>query len=163
MSGDAKFDSTRKYRYSLIRNWAYDFQPAEPVLFIGLNPSTANEHYLDPTVRKCCVFAKKWGYMSLLMGNIYSYRATKPKDLFKSENPISPDDDPSQNDKALINMHRDAHITIACWGALADPKRIEDVTKNLWFKPLYCLGINKNGSPKHPLYIPYETKPVLYK
>jgi hypothetical protein len=159
MMGDAGFDSSRKYRYALIRYWA----PGPPLLFIGLNPSTADEFKLDQTVRKCCVFARNLGFPGLLMGNVYSYRATDPKDLFKVENRVSPVENPSQNDKALIKMHSDAGMTIAGWGSKIEDDRAKTVLENLKFKPLYCLGKNKDGNPKHPLYIPYGTEPVLYK
>lgn len=44
----AIFSDDRKYRFALFRMW--DLK-APNVMFIGLNPSTANEHDNDPTIR----------------------------------------------------------------------------------------------------------------
>lgn len=47
-------------------------------MFIGLNPSTADESKDDPTIRRCIRFAKDWGYGGLLMMNAFAFRATDP-------------------------------------------------------------------------------------
>lgn len=74
-----------KYRYSLSRIW--DENKAN-VLFIMLNPSTADGDVDDPTIRRCIGFAKSWGYGGIYVGNLFAYRATDPKELLKVENPI---------------------------------------------------------------------------
>ena len=58
MKKDAVLSEDRKYRYLLSRNWD-DTKPT--VLFIGLNPSTADEKEDDPTINKCISYAKSWG------------------------------------------------------------------------------------------------------
>jgi len=80
MKSHATFSPCRKYRYSLFRIWDED---KSLVLFIGLNPSTADEKEDDPTIRRCINFAKQWGwgYGGLIMGNLFSFRATQPSDL----------------------------------------------------------------------------------
>ena len=72
MKSHATFSSCKKYRYSLFRIWDED-KPL--VLFIGLNPSTADEKEDDPTIRRCINFAKQWGYGGLIMGNLFAFRA----------------------------------------------------------------------------------------
>jgi hypothetical protein len=78
----ATFDDTRKYRYTLLRYWGPSTD-MPLVLFIGLNPSTADEKVLDPTVRKCCIWAKEWGYGGMIMMNVYAFRSTDPRGYFK--------------------------------------------------------------------------------
>ena len=74
----AVFSPCRTYRYALSRVWAADKPYA---LFIGLNPSTADETLDDPTIRRCIDFAKRWGYGGLVMANLFAYRATEPSEM----------------------------------------------------------------------------------
>ena len=82
---DAKFSKDRIYRYALWRIWD-DTLPK--LLFIGLNPSTADEINDDPTMRRCIRFSKDLGYGGFIMGNIFAYRSTDPKKLKTINNPI---------------------------------------------------------------------------
>ena len=75
MKKDAVLSEDRKYRYLLSRNWD-DTKPT--VLFIGLNPSTADEKEDDPTINKCISYAKSWGYGKVLMANLFAFRSTNP-------------------------------------------------------------------------------------
>lgn len=78
MNKGAKFSDCRKYRYTLWRIW----NESEPcVMFIGHNPSTADEKEDDPTIRRCINYSRDWGYGGLYMVNLFAYRATDPKDL----------------------------------------------------------------------------------
>ena len=71
----ATFSPCRTWRYSLLRRWA----PCDYAMFIGLNPSTADETQDDPTVRRCIRYAQSWGYGALYMTNIFAFRATDPR------------------------------------------------------------------------------------
>ncbi len=73
MRTDAKLSDCRIYRYALWRIWD-DAKPL--VMFIGLNPSTADETEDDPTIRRCISFAQNWGYGGLYMANLFVFRAT---------------------------------------------------------------------------------------
>ena len=81
----AEFSKDRKYRYRLWREWNKT-KPA--VLFVMLNPSTADELVLDSTVSRCLSFAKEWGYGRLEVANLFALRATDPKELNKVEDPV---------------------------------------------------------------------------
>lgn len=48
-----------------------------------LNPSTADAEIDDPTITRCIGFAKSWGFGGLMVGNLWAYRATDPKELKK--------------------------------------------------------------------------------
>jgi len=142
------------YRYSLSRIW----DESKPyVLFIGLNPSTADENKDDPTIKRCVDYAKRWGYGGLKMANLFAYRATQPSDLKKAKNPIGVD-----NDSYIKQLSNNAGITIVAWsddGIYLD--RDKEVIKFI-DNPM-CLNINKSGQPSHPLYQKKTLKPKPYE
>lgn len=153
MKKDAVLSEDGKYRYLLSRNWD-DTKPT--VLFIGLNPSTADEKEDDPTINKCISYAKSWGYGKVLMANLFAFRSTDPSILNHVSNPIG-----SDNDFYLQKSASEADLVIACWG---NPGRLLNRDKEVisLISDLYCLKQNKNGTPHHPLYLPKETKPSPY-
>lgn len=142
---------SRRYRYCLWRTWGK--APGDYVVFIGLNPSTADETLDDPTIRRCVGFAKRWGYESLCMMNLFAFRATKPAALYQAESPIGP-----LNDDFLSVLAKGATRVVACWGNHGSLQSRDVTVRNaqLVSSPL-CFGTTKAGSPKHPLYVPYET------
>lgn len=153
MTTGAQFSSCRKYRYALWRTWQ---EHEGHVMFIGLNPSTADETKDDPTIRRCIGYAKSWGFGGIYMLNIFAYRATRPRELNNIGDPIG-----SENNRYL-QMHLDvASLNIACWGNHgAYMNRGLEVIELLGKTNLSCLGITAEGHPKHPLYLRRELKPV---
>jgi len=86
----AVFSPCDRYRYVLWRTW----KPHIPsVVFIGLNPSTADAQRNDPTIRRCIGFAQTWGYGGIIIANLFSYRATQPNTLRQVSDPVGPDTD----------------------------------------------------------------------
>jgi hypothetical protein len=157
VSSNAIFSECSKYRYTLSRIWDED----EPIcVFIGLNPSTADIQYNDPTLNRCMRSAMDWGFGSLIMLNIFAYRSTDPKGLYTQEDPIG-----KYNNKYLIEIVSKADIIIAAWGTHGEYlNRGNNVIEMLSsIKKLHCLDINKNGTPKHPLYISKNNKPFIYR
>jgi len=141
----------RLYRYLLWRIWDDTKRPA---LFIGLNPSTADENIDDPTIRRCMGFAMDWGNGGLIMANIFAYRATNPKELRCIVDPIGRD-----NDDYLLSAHKEAGITILAWGnGGAYLNRGCIVTKML--AGACHLRMTKQGQPQHPLYLPKTARPM---
>ena len=145
MKKQATFSSCRKYRYSLFRIWDED---KSLVLFIGLNPSTADEKEDDPTIRRCINFAKQWDYGGLIMGNLFAYRATQPSDLKQAIEPIG-----KENDKIIVELSKRADITVVAWGNDGYLHNRDKEVLKLLTNPM-CLKINKSGQPAHPLYQP---------
>ncbi|WP_351189859.1 DUF1643 domain-containing protein [Shewanella sp. TB4-MNA-CIBAN-0142] len=141
----AELSDCRNYRYSLWRTWDSE-KPY--VLFIGLNPSTADEVDDDPTIRRCIEFAKKWGYGGLCMANLFAYRATNPSDMKLTQDPIG-----KNNDIWLLQLATGAGVVVAAWGNngtfLGRSTAVLKLIDNL-----KCLNINKSGEPAHPLYQP---------
>lgn len=153
MKSWASFSPCRSHRFVLGRKW--DDKPL--VMFIGLNPSTADETQDDPTIRRCIGYAKDWGYGGLLMTNIFAYRSTDPKWLLECADPIG-----SQNDDALLNCYQEADIAIAAWGTHGTLKDRNIAVRKLLPK-LHYLRLTKDGHPGHPLYLPKTLKPILWE
>jgi hypothetical protein len=102
----------RVYRYALWRVW----DASKPiVLFVGFNPSTADEHVDDPTIRRCIGFAKSWGYGGLVMANVYAYRATDPREVIALERDVAVG---PNNDETLRTLAEDCDLVVAAWGTL---------------------------------------------
>tara|TARA_B100001029_G_C15048979_1_gene449251 strand:- start:946 stop:1422 length:477 start_codon:yes stop_codon:yes gene_type:complete len=151
---DAFFSEDRLYRYALWRIWN-DLLPK--VLFIGLNPSTADEVQDDPTIRRCMRYANDWGFGGYIMGNIFGYRSTDPYKLRLLDNPIGLD-----NNYWLTKLHNEADLTIGAWGNHGKLLNRGEQVLN-FIDNVYCLKITKEGQPSHPLYLPSKLKPIKFK
>ena len=121
-------------------------------MFIGLNPSTAEEEVDDPTVRRCLNYAKNWGYGGFILVNLFAYRTTFPSNLKKVKYPIGKD-----NDKYIMTQSKKADITVAAWGnngnLYSRDMKVLSLVPNLM-----CLKVNKSGQPAHPLYLKNDLK-----
>lgn len=154
----AEFSPCGSYRYSLWRT----IQPmlgeqlSGDCVWIGLNPSTADHLKLDNTTRRCLDWSRKWGCSRYVMLNAFAFRATRPQDMFKADDPIG-----TENDEHLIRFVRSAKIIIAAWGGNCDSLRQKAVCKLLGVR-LECLGLNGDGTPKHPLYVAGATERRLF-
>lgn len=157
----AVFSEDARYRYALVRLW----DPDQPLtVWIMCNPSTADAVKDDPTIRRCTSFARAWGSGGILVVNLFAYRSPNPRILRTQPDPIGPDND------AVIAWHLgDDHErvgpVVAAWGVHGTHlNRGAYVTELIAMhgKKLLCLGVTKNGHPKHPLYIPNHTQAVDY-
>ena len=153
IKSNAIFSEDRIHRYVLIREWDLD-KPS--LMFVGLNPSTADEEKNDPTVRRCIGFAKRWGFGKLLMTNIFAFRSTLPKNLFKSENPIG-----NKNNYWLKKLSKKADKIVLAYGNHGKfNNRHEEILK-IVDNP-HCIKKTKNDMPIHPLYVKYTNNPIKY-
>jgi len=123
-------------------------------MFIGLNPSTADETTDDPTIRRCVGFARAWGYDALCMVNLFAYRATNPADMEKDVEPIG-----TYNDYTLKKLASGAGIVIAAWGAHGTHLG-RDAQVRALLPTLHYLRLTKDGHPGHPLYLPSNLRPI---
>ena len=152
-SSSAYFSLCGDYRYMLMRRLGTG---TRTVLFIGLNPSTADACEDDPTIRRCAGFARRMGYDVLLMANLFAWCSTDPRLLKKVHDPVGP-----QNDYWLQRLATAADTTIAAWGnGAVGSNRPEKVLNCI--QPLYCLGRTNLGYPRHPLYLSGNTRLVLF-
>lgn len=155
MNRSADISECGQYRYGLSRHWRND---GTLVLFIMLNPSTADAERDDATIRKCIGFATRWGDSSLLVANLFAWRSTHPRDLLGKADPVGP-----ANDATIRSYAVSAHCVVLAWGSHAPvrhliERRAFEVRKLLRDRPLFTLGHAKDGNPRHPLMLPYETE-----
>lgn len=155
MNKTATFSPCRKYRYTLFRDWGGFFSSGY-AMFIGLNPSTADETVDDPTIRRCIGYANSWGYRGLYMANLFAFRATLPEDMKCAEDPVGP-----ENDYTLITMAEKADVIVAAWGTQGKYMGRDEEVKAM-FTQLHCLRLTKNCYPEHPLYLSKGLKPIKY-
>jgi hypothetical protein len=149
-----------EYRYRLSRIWD-DRLPR--VMFVMMNPSTADPVADDPTVAKCGRFARAWTYGGLLVGNTFAYRATKKKQLSLVEDPVGPD-----NDSHLVDMAQQAKIVVFAYGQPHVALRARGIAVAQLLRSAakvepYVLRLSKDGTPYHPLYLPETLQPILWK
>jgi hypothetical protein len=157
LTGDAAtavFSPDRTYRYSLTRRWD---NTAPLACFIMVNPSTADALTDDPTIRRCCSFARSWGAGGLLVVNLFALRATNPDELRRHPDPVGPDNDYAIRYLLSANPYRPPGWVVAAWGVhgLLDG-RDEQVFALVADTPaagLQCLGTTRDGQPRHPLYV----------
>jgi hypothetical protein len=156
-SSGATFSEDRLYRYSLWRIWD-EHKPR--ILFLMLNPSTADETTNDPTVERCQRRAVKWGFGGLYVGNIFAFRSTDPRALYKCVDPIG-----RNNDYTIGAMIVASELVVCGWGEhgayLSRGLQVRIVIAQHGKTP-FALKVNKSGQPAHPLYIPYSAEPVEY-
>jgi hypothetical protein len=153
VNGSALFSECRTWRYALTR----EFEGAGTVAFVGLNPSTADEANDDPTIRRCIGFARDWGFARLAVVNVYAFRASDPRDLWRADDPVGP-----ENDRVLAQVLHGAEVVIAAWGMHARADRLAELAPVLDGRRLHALGVTKNGAPRHPLYLSADLRPSPY-
>jgi hypothetical protein len=157
MKMNAQISPCKLYRYWLTRSWNdYGQDHAMEVCFVMLNPSRADHAVNDPTLKRCLSFAMAWGFEKLVVRNLYSFRTPQPKELFRASDPIGPDGDME------LERAKESHLIVAAWGVDAKEDRVRKALRLLAPYPLYCLGLTKEGAPRHPLYVKGSTHLVRY-
>lgn len=145
MIKSAKFSNDRKYRYILSRIWGAQ-KPI--VMFIGLNPSTANEDKDDATIKKIEKICKHNGFDGFYMLNLFGLVTAYPK-VLKENFEIAI----GENDKHLLEIADRVNKIVCCWGNFPQAQSRAEIVKKMFpNNELLCLKKNKSGSPKHPLY-----------
>lgn len=157
--GMAVISICEKYRYWLERVWDTE---KPKVMFLMLNPSTADSNEDDPTIRRCIGFAKSWGYGSLCVGNIFAYRSTNPKALLTIEDPIG-----IETSNYLKKMAESSSMIVCAWG---NSPIINNLLKKFpaWqplsgLTELHYIELSNDGTPKHPLYLKGDLLPQKYE
>lgn len=144
----AVFNQARTHRYQLTRVWDAELPPA---VFLLLNPSVADAFKVDPTITRCIRFARRENTGGLVVVNLFALRSTDPAVLVHHGNPIG-----HSNNRLIVEAVQDAAVVIAGWGVPGQlAGRDREVCSLLAERHigLKCLGRNKDGSPKHPLYV----------
>lgn len=156
----AEISRCGRYRYWLGRDWSNTmFGRGPTMVFVMLNPSTADHEVDDPTIRRCINFAKREGCDGLWVINLFALRATNPDELKASNNPIGP-----RNRRAWAQVTRHSTL-VAAWGAHPMAKAQAEKMFALPYmrRDWKCLGLTKDGAPKHPLYLPKDAPLIDFK
>ena len=141
MFKSAILSDDKAYRYQLSRSWDDE---KESVLFIMLNPSTADSNIDDPTIRRVVNFAKTWGFGSVHVANLYAFRSTDPKGLKNVFDPVG-----SDNIEYVRELVGKVNKVVYAWG--------NKKTEPEWLREIvnipYCIDVSINNIPKHPLFL----------
>ena len=149
----ATISACGRYRYDLVRG---EGEPS--ICWVMLNPSTADAHRDDPTIRRVIGFSRRWGFASAVVVNLFAWRATRPEDLLAVADPVGP-----ENDAAVRNAVGRSRVAMLAHGALpgAFARRAEAVGALVQTaRPeVLCLGHTASGWPRHPLYVRGDAEP----
>lgn len=160
----AVISSCGLYRYRLDRE--LDMLGGKPVGFCLHNPSTADAERDDPTSRRGVGFAKAWGCSRMVFVNAWAARATRPRDLWAISDPVGPDNDMFIAEVAT-EVSAAGGFMVAAWGVVHRPfavarlRRVEGVIRDTGCM-VCALGVNLDGSPKHPLYVRANSMPLAW-
>ena len=153
----ADFSECRTWRYTLERVWD---ERLPVVVFVLLNPSTADENNDDPTNRRGINYAMKWGFGGVTFVNLFAFRTPYPKEMKSSYDPIGPD-----NNDWLLKEAANRMVVFA-WGThgtyLDRDKEVIKLFQEKIPSPPRCMGLTKHGHPKHILYLKGDLQPVLF-
>jgi hypothetical protein len=166
--GGAVISPCERYRYVLWRELVRPLEvpgpllatePREPhrLLFVMLNPSTADQVLPDATVTRCIGFGRREKATTIAIVNLFAFRSTDPSALRSAQ----------EAGIDIVGLDTDAHIGIeagaahrivVAWGALGSryPRRVAQVVELLRAHhagPLYAFGSTNGGQPLHPLYL----------
>jgi hypothetical protein len=150
----AIFSPCGQYRYRLWRTWNAH-RPT--ITFVMLNPSTADDARNDPTVERCQRRAQAMGYGGLRVANVFALRSTDPAALYAAEDPVGPD-----NDAAILALAGEAALVVCAWGTHGQLRGRGQAVLRLLRSAgarAHHLGLNADGTPKHPLYVGYDIAP----
>ena len=165
----AEFSADARYRYRLWRRFDASVPNPRFVAFTMLNPSTATEVVLDPTLRRCAGFAKVWGFDGFMVANVFALRSTDPRGLLvPGVDPVGPD-----NLAAISRTARECQQTVCGWGSFSAggsfwrtfdgrDARFAAHAAITAIHPPQHLGLTREGHPCHPLYLRGDTMPQLF-
>ena len=137
-------------RYRLWRFWDED-RPL--VLFLLLNPSVGDATQNDPTIKRLIYFAQTHEYGGFYLGNLYAHITPYPKKLVRMN--LNPEEQNIEHIKNMLFLCKDVGYA---WG---NHGHLPQWLSTLVEQPL-CFGQNKNGSPKHPLYLAKSTRLIPF-
>lgn len=140
------------YRYRLERELGLLGRPGA---FVMINPSTADAHCDDPTIRRIMGFGRQFGWSKVIVGNLFAFRTPNVRLLGQVHDPIGP-----LNAQHLAAILSDSGSVVVAWGPNTKlPKLLQAEWKRFVAlataqkKDLFCLGLANDGHPRHPLML----------
>lgn len=155
MLSDATISADGAYRYDLTRTWADRSRPGAHsrldrlALWVMLNPSTADAEADDPTIRRVVGFTRREGLDGFAVVNLFALRASDPRALLRHPDPHGP-----ENDSTIDRWLADPRVTLVvfAWGSTGNGTHLAAAAG--WYgHRTMCLGVTKDGRPRHPLYV----------
>lgn len=158
MRGDAILAGANDEYRPQLRRWVGEAFPVTYILWIGMNPSTADAAYNDPTI------SREWSFTQRIAGagywkcNVSDYRATNPKALLAPGLVLQSEG----NRDLILRAARDAKMVVCAWGAVN--RALEPLASALLADlrrqgvETWCLGRTAAGHPRHPLYVAGRTE-----
>lgn len=161
MDGELYNPDKETYRYCLIGN----INAKNPLVVLGLNPSTADNSKPDPTMKRVIHFMEQNGFDGFIMINLYPLRTSSPKELKKHgvKNEIH-EENLKKIRLYIQNLKKPACILLGFGTNIEIIPKLKDYLKDIVsecqnYKPKwYCLCITKYGHPGHLLYLPENLK-----
>ena len=158
-------DFYTEYRYIL------GTRGKNPLICIGVNPSTAEPGNLDNTLKSVQRIASGNGYDSFIMFNVYAQRATRPDDMDRERN----EQLHRENMRAfayVLSQAGDGYrpAVWAAWGAVIEKRAyLPDCVRDMvsvgrrFDAQWLCAGKRSvKGHPHHPLYLRKDEKTVPF-
>jgi hypothetical protein len=139
----AWYSECGSWRYRLMRRWG----AGAMLVAVLLNPSTATEAQDDATVARLVRRARAAGFSGVDLRNLFALRAREPAALRRAADPVGP------GNGVVLALPGDP--VLCGWGA-AGGARGQAVAAALRAggRRLLCLGLTRQGAPRHPLYVP---------
>jgi hypothetical protein len=161
---DAIISECERYRYALMRLPRWTVRELQPAIFCMLNPSKADALINDATVIRGLGFARRWGSDGLVFVNQNAWRATDPRELPRTADPVGPENDSWLRQVASEDWSGPVRI-ICAWGKNATRERTNEVLRIFRSEKaeLYCLSTCNDGTPKHPLYLRRDLQPIPFQ
>ena len=158
----AELSECGKYRYAIGRRW---LATKPMILWIMLNPSTADHNHEDPTIRRVIDYSQRWGFGAMVVCNLWPMRTAYPWILFDMplKDALGPD---GVNDRHIRFFADHAEKIICAWGAngqkLGQGERVRQMLNGEGLE-LNSLRMTKTEQPSHPLYLPKKLEPVQWE
>jgi len=140
----------------LYRRWS----TGDELLWVMLNPSTADAEADDATTRRCVDLSTSWGFGAAVIVNLFGYISTDPMRLNSIADPVGP-----ENNSVLLEQFIKTDDCVVAWGSRPEihpfQSRVTEISQHLP-TTVRCLGLTKHNYPRHPLRVSSATKPVVY-
>lgn len=138
---------SENHRYLLTRIWNKDL----PLLcLVMLNPSDADHERNDPTILNCIRFARHWRYGGIIVVNLFSYRTSKPRQLYALDYAAVVG---ALNNRYISEAVAESDRTIVAWGnhGIFNNRDLEVLGLIRERTEPMCFGLTKSNMPLHPL------------
>lgn len=151
----------RSYRYILYRKNPLS-SSNKSIVFVMINPSTADENINDATIKKCLKIAEHHDCEHIYVVNLIPYRSKDVNEVEEFINSLSNESLTKMNQdnwnyiNGILEQNKDS-IIICGWGKYDKVNGTYHQAYQFYQKyknfNLKCLKVNKDESPKHPLFV----------